>query len=207
MENLVPREFYDIDDSGYRERLGLVTGVTFGLGFGVACFFLTRSIIGLRWTTLLSVFAAVFAGLAFGKSFPRGFRKKMSSMLDRLYAGDPEITDPPTSGKDLLYRLPCSWKRSENFTVGGILYLGPQELLFVPHKLNLPADRSVMEMGPTKHLELSLTNQRLAGILKVLIPRPIPQLQVIWPGGSAKFLIPAPNRVLKRIQERIHEMA
>ena len=26
MENLVPREAYDVDESGYRERLGMVLG-------------------------------------------------------------------------------------------------------------------------------------------------------------------------------------
>jgi hypothetical protein len=31
MENLVPREVYDVDETGYRERLGIISGILFGL--------------------------------------------------------------------------------------------------------------------------------------------------------------------------------
>lgn len=130
----------------------------------------------------------------------------MSSIIDRLYAGDTDITVPPPPEQELRYRLPCSWKRSENFSVGGILYIGPLGLLFVPHKMNLPRDRSVFEMGPNKSLELSLATQRLSAFFKLLVPRPTPLLQVTWPGGSARFIIPAPNQVLKVINERVCEM-
>jgi|ERR1700733_987161 len=207
MENLVPREVYDANDSGYRTRLGWATGMFFGLGMGIACLFLTPSNIGLGCRVLLSISAGVLSGIAFGGIFPRRFRKKMSSMIDRLYAGDTDITSPPPQEKELRYRLPCSWKRSENFSVGGVLYIGPLGLLFVPHKMNLPRDRSVFEMGPNKSLELSLTTQPLSGFFKLLVPRPTPLLQVIWPEGSAQFIIPAPNQVLKLISERVREMA
>jgi hypothetical protein len=143
MENLTPQEVYDIDDTGYRGRLGLVTGAFFGFSMGIACSFLTPSIIGLGWRVLPSISAGVFCGIGFGRRFPKGFRKKMSSMIDRLYAGDTELDVVPPPEKELRYRLPCSWKRSENFSVGGVLYIGPLGLLFVPHKLNLPRDRSL----------------------------------------------------------------
>jgi hypothetical protein len=70
MENLAPREVYDVDESGYRERLGLVTGIFFGLFMGIACFFLTPSIIGFGWRASLSIGAGVFSGIAFGMGFP-----------------------------------------------------------------------------------------------------------------------------------------
>ncbi len=206
MENLIPREVYDVDDSGYRQRLGLITGIVFGLAMGIACLLLTPSIIGFGWRALLSICAGVFSGFAFGKTFPRGFRKKMSSIIDRLYAGDETINTRPPTGKDLRYRLPCSWKRSENFAVGGILYIGPEGLLFVPHKINLPRDRSPFEMGPSKGLQLSLRTQKLAGFFKLFVPHPPSVLQVGWPGGSAQFLVPAPDRVFKLIEERVREV-
>lgn len=206
MENLVPREVYDIDDSGYRERLGLVTGLFFGFAMGIACLILTPSIIGLGWRALLSICAGAFGGIAFGRGFPRRFRKKMSSIIDRLYAGDTDIDIPPPPEKELRYRLPCSWKRSVNFSVGGVLYIGPLGLLFVPHKMNLPRDRSAFEMGPNKSLKFALTTQALTGLFKLLVPRPTPLLQVIWPEGNAEFIIPAPNQVFKLIDERVREM-
>ena len=206
MENLVPREVYDIDDSGYSQRLGLGTGVFFGLCMGIACFFLTPSLLGFGWSALLSVCAGVLCGIAFGKNFPRRFRKKMSSILDRLYRGDTDIDIPPPPEKELRYRLPCSWKRSEDFSVGGVLYMGSLGLFFVPHKMNLPRDRSAFEMGPNKNLKLSLTTPELSGLSKLLVPRPTPRLQVVWPDGNAQFIIPAPNQVLRLISERVREM-
>jgi hypothetical protein len=205
MENLVPRDVYEVDESGYRQRLGLVTGIFFGLAVGLACLFLTPSMIGFGWRVLLSICTGVFSGVAFCKSFPRGLQKKMSSIIGRLYAGDATIDTPPPTGKDLRYRLPCSWKSSENFAVGGVLYIGPEGLLFVPHKMNLPRDRSSFEMGPSKGLKLSLTTQKLAGFFKLFVPHPPSVLQVIWPDGTAQFVIPAPNRVFKLIEERVRE--
>jgi hypothetical protein len=207
MENLAPREVYDVDESGYRERLGLVTGIFFGLFMGVACFFLTPLIIPFGWRALLSIGAGVFSGIVFGRNFPNRFRKKMSSFIDRLYAGDTEIDVPPPPEKELRYRLPCSWTRSGSFTVGGVLYIGPLGLLFVPHKKNLPRDRSPLEMGPNRSLKLSLTTPELTGLYGLLVPRPTPRLQVIWPEGTAQFIIPAPNQVFKLIEKTLQSVS
>jgi hypothetical protein len=207
MENLVPREAYDTDDTGYRHRLGLVSGAFFGLGMGCACFFLVPPTIGSGLRALFSIFTGLFCAVAFGKAFPRNYRKRLSSIIDRLYAGDPDIDVPPPPERDLRYRLPCSWKRSRNFAVGGVLYVGPLGLLFVPHKLNPSRDRSPFEIGPTKSLSLSLKAQELRGIFKLLVPRPSPLLQIIWREGSAQFLVPSPNQVLDLMGKRIREMA
>jgi hypothetical protein len=110
---------------------------------GIACLFLTPSVVGFGWRALFSIGAGVGCGIAFGKNFPNRFRKKMSSIVDQLYDGDTNIDVPPPPEKELRYPLPCSWKRNENFSVGGVLYIGPLGLFFAPHKMNLPRDRSV----------------------------------------------------------------
>jgi hypothetical protein len=46
MENLVPREAYDVDGSGYRERLGMVSGILFGFAMAVVFLFLTPTMVG-----------------------------------------------------------------------------------------------------------------------------------------------------------------
>ncbi|HWZ56239.1 MAG TPA: hypothetical protein VNZ63_09225, partial [Verrucomicrobiae bacterium] len=127
LENLVPRAVYDFDESGYRQRLGLVSGLVFGLAIGISCLLITPPTVGFGLRVLTSVCAAAFGGVAFGNIFLRRFRKRMSSIIDRLYAGDVETYTPPPE-KDLRYRLPCSWKRSEKFAVGGVLYIGTQGL-------------------------------------------------------------------------------
>jgi hypothetical protein len=184
----------------------LAAGFFFGVVMGTVCFFLVHSVDGLAWRVLLSIFAGLFCGVGFGRSFPLRLRKRMSLIIDRLYASDTEIDTPPPPEKDLRYRLPGSWKRSENFAVGGVLYIGPLGLIFVPHRKNLRRDRSAFEMGPNASIELSLTTPKLSGLFKLLVPRPPSLLQVIWAEGGAQFLVPAPNRVLKLIDERIHEM-
>lgn len=146
-------------------------------------------------------------GVGFGRNLPKRLRKRMSSVVDRLYEGDPVVDIPPPPERELRYRLPCSWKRNKNFSVGGVLYVGPMGLLFVPHKMNLPRDHSVFEMGPNKSLRLCLAPQTVSRLFKVLVPRPSPALEVIWPEGSAQFLVPAPNHVLKSLDERVREMA
>jgi len=207
MDNLVPRNVYDVDESGYRGRLGWIVGTFFGFFMGIACLFLTPPIIGYVLRVFLSICMGILSGVAFGWVFPRRFGKRMSSIIDRLYAEDTDITVLPPPEKELRYRLPCSWKRSENFAVGGILYIGRLGLLFAPHKMNLPSDRSVFEMGPNKSLEFSLAPQMLNGFFKLLVPRPTPLLQVVWPGGSAQLIIPAPNHVFELIRDRVRELA
>jgi hypothetical protein len=142
----------------------------------------------------------------FWQDFSQTFSEGDVLIVDRLYKGDPVIDVPPPPEKELRYRLLCTWKRSENFSVGGVLYVGPLGLFFVPHKLNLPGDRSAFEMGPNKNLRLSLTTPELTGLSKMLVPRPTPRLQVVWPDGNAQFIIPAPNQVLGLISERVREM-
>jgi hypothetical protein len=206
MENLIPREVYDVDETGYRERLGIISGILFG--FIMAIFFLlTTSRGGFGWRVFLSLCLGTLCGVGFGRAFPKRFRKRMSSMVDRLYEGNPVTDIAPSLEEELRYRLPCSWKRSKNFSVGGVLYVGPMGLLFVPHKINLPRDSSAFEMGPNKSLSLRLSPQEVNGLLMLLVPRPSPALEVIWPEGTPQFLVPAPNQVLKLLDERLREVA
>lgn len=207
MENLVPKEAYIIDFSGYRERLGWVTGIFFGMSMGIVFFILAPSTVGLSRRASISFGAAVLCGIVFGMVFPRRYRRRISSVIDRLYDGDTKIDVPPPPEKELRYRLPCSWVRSKNFAVGGVLYIGPHGLLFVPHKMNLPGDRSVFEMGPNRRLKLSLTAPESSGLSKLLVPRPMSQLQVNWPEGSAKFVIPSPNQVFDLISKCVSGLA
>jgi hypothetical protein len=155
---------------------------------------------------LISICLGALCGAGFGRNFPKRFQRKMSSTIDRLYEGDPSIDVPPSPEKELRYRLPCSWKRSKNFSVGGVLYVGPMGLLFVPHKMNFPRDSSAFEM-PNESLRLCLSPQAVSGFFKFLVPRPSPVLEAIWPDGRAQFLVPAPNQVFKLLDERLREVA
>ena len=204
MENLVPREIYESDASGYWKRLRVFSGIGFGIFSGVVFEVSTgilepihRSI----WShVFIGVLIGVFGGLFFGFFYPRSFRRRMSSVSDAIYLGRPEFDVPPPPGPRWEYRLPCSYLLSDHFAVGGVLYIGPSGLLFMPHKKNLEKHRVPLEMGPIDNLHLSLTSPQLNWYFRLLVPHPVPRLNVEWPNGNAIFLIPEPDSVSQLIE-------
>jgi len=209
VKNLVPRATYDSDETGYWRRLPLAAGIGFGLPMGIFFTMMTAFMgwgkFGLEACLLLGMSTGALSGAFFGFFFPRVFRRKMSSITDANYSREPEPDVMPSPEKKLLYRLPSNWMRSESFAVGGVLYIGRDGLLFLPHGKNLPRDRSTFEMGPADELRLSLTPATLTGRKRLLVPRPVPLLNIIWPGGEANFLIPSPQNTLGLIEKALRE--
>ncbi len=209
MENLVPRATYDSDETGYWRRLPLAVGIGFGLPMGIFFSMMTAFMgwgkFGLKECLLLGMSTGALSGVFFGFFFPRAFRRKMSSITDANYSREPEPDVLAAPEKKLLYRLPSNWMKTDNFAVGGVLYIGKSGLFFLPHGKNLPRDRSSFEMGPADELRLSLTPTTLTGCKRLLVPRPAPLLHIIWPGGEANFLIPSPRNTLGLIEKALRE--
>jgi hypothetical protein len=211
VENLVPRSTYDADETGYWRRLPLAAGVGFGLPMGI--FFTIMVAImawgkfGLKECLLLGILSGAASGVLFGFFFPRAFRRKMSSITDANYLREPQPDILTSSAKKLVYRLPSNWMRSDSFAVGGVLYIGGDGLLFVPHEKNLQRDRSSFEMGPASQLRLSLAPTSFAGWKWFLVPRPAPFLKVAWPAGEANFLISSPQNTLELIEKALRELS
>jgi hypothetical protein len=209
VENLVPRATYDSDETGYWRRLPLAAGIGFGVPMGIFFAMMTAFMgwgkFGLEACLLLGLSTGALSGVIFGFFFPRAFRHKMSSITDANYSRDPEPDLMPSPEKKLRYRLPSNWMRSESHAVGGVLYIGRDGLLFLQHGKNVQRDRSSFEMGPADELRLSLTPTTLTGWRRLLVPRPVPLLNIIWPGGEASFLIPSPQNTLGLIEKALRE--
>src|SRR5262245_17339219 len=183
MENLVSREAYDLDETGIQKRLPVVGGLFaflfgglfFGFAFPMVFQWLMAFVIPLPTpffnapTVLVAGLSfGVLFGLTFGLLFPARFRKKMASVIDAIYNGDTKIVQLPPPENEFLYRMPCSWMKSDNFSVGGVLYLGKQSFLFVPHKKNLPIHRDPFEITPINEVTLSVVEPHMNLLLRLL---------------------------------------
>jgi hypothetical protein len=217
MENLVPREAYDLDETGYRKRLPIVVGlIAFlfgGVGFGLLFPFLFEWVWALFLPLPARIFNAstviisglgfgIFFGLVMALRFPAISQRKMTSIVDDIYAGDAKIVQPP-SGKEFSYRLPCSWMRSNNFAVGGVLYLSKESFMFVPHKKNLPQHREPFEIAPLNNATFSLVEPRVNLLSRFLTERPPRLVAVKWRGEEARFSVPEAEVTLMKIKSII----
>jgi hypothetical protein len=213
MENLVDRKAYDSDDSGYWQRLPWVMGIAFGVSMAVVLAIFLGVVFAIAqpggdMTTgvLIGLSTGGVGGVLFGRSFPRTFRQRVSSMTDALYAGNKDLVDEPPVEKSLRYRLPCSWMKSPAFAVGGILYIGKDGMLFYPHRKNLKGDRAQFEIGPLSGIQLSLVPPPPMGLVRrTLVPNPESLLEVKVGSRSERFLIPQSARVIEIIRKRIDE--
>ncbi|HZS08396.1 MAG TPA: hypothetical protein VFD58_26420 [Blastocatellia bacterium] len=127
-------------------------------------------------------------------------------MVDLIYQGDSKIVAPPPAGNEYSYRLPCGWMKSDNFLVGGILYLGQAGLIFVPHKRNLPRHREPFAMGPLDNIEFSLTEARPNRIHRMLVQKLPVLIEAKWPDGTTRLLVPQPEQTLRKIGRVIEEL-
>jgi hypothetical protein len=221
MENLLPRDAYDLDEAGMWKRMPLVGGVfafLFGsLGFGIIFplgFQLAfRLVLPQRVTLpLLTVglvsgllFGVLFA-LVFGFMFPARARQRLSAATDAIYFDDPKFVVLPPADLGLTHRLPCSWMKSENFAVGGVLYLGSGGFLFIPHRKNLPTHRQPFEIKSLSDITFSLVTPRLNSLMKLLVKRVPPRLQIESRDTSARFLVPEAEKTLGKIAEIVARM-
>lgn len=218
MENLVAREAYDVDETGYWKRLpvlgGLFAFLFGGFGFGLIfpllfdwvgtlVFPQRPALFNAATIIIIGLSFGIIFGLAFGWVFPTIFRRKMASAMSAIYDGDPKIVPAPPSEKEFSYRLPCSWMKSDNFAVGGLLYLGKQSLMFVPHQENLAQHRNGFEIAPLNNVTLSLVQPRLNLLARLLTERPPSHIEIRWEHGQPRFLVPEAEITLTKIKRII----
>jgi hypothetical protein len=204
VKDLVPREVYDSDDTGYWKRLPVAMGLSFGISMSLAVILIVPR--G-SWTfrVLLGLLGGVIAGVLFGVVSPRLFRRKMKAFTDKLFAADPQLVPVPPAAKGLSHRLICDWIQPSGFAIGGVLYLGRDGLLFVPHLKNLKRDQAILNMGSSDQIQLTLVQPSINAVQRVLIPNPPQHLEVAGNGRRETFLIPQPERVIQLIRERLQE--
>ncbi|MEP6570710.1 MAG: hypothetical protein ABJC10_13145 [Acidobacteriota bacterium] len=209
--NLASREVYDLDETGHLNRwiMGVLAGLFCGVAFGLFFPWAFVGLMSLLVSTPLpgfSAFQSVAIGIAFGVPFglvmawlsPKKMRQGMCSFYDSLYAGDPQLVPPPPqSENEFTSRLPCSWMKSANFAIGGVLYLGQGCMTFVPHTKNLSKDREPFEIPQLDTATVSTVEPSLNFFARLLISKP--PMEIKWAGGSARFIVPEAEETLVKV--------
>lgn len=208
MQNLLSREEYDKDETGYWKRIPIVAGTAFGISMAIAGYFiLERTPNLLHPPTLREILLiGILSGIFFGALFPWTFRRKSRQMIDRLYAGDERLITTPSAEDSFDYRFPCTWVKS-SLGVGGVLYVGSSGLLFVPHRFNSPSV-SAFRMTPLEdlHVGLSETPRSLSPLQRMLVPHPQPLMEIQWTSGSACFLVPSAAMTVDRLAQVLRNL-
>jgi hypothetical protein len=207
-ENIVAREVYDAETK-YWWRLGVISGIFFGAGMALMTLPTLYSNPNLLWhqhPLTGSMLGGLDGGLLLGVLFPALWKRRTKTFIDGLYNGEEWITELPPPGFHIYYKLPCTWN-DDQAAVGGILYLGRQGLIYVPHKRNgrayPPFTMSPIETVKTALVQPPFTN----AIRKLLGPKPQPQLEITSQKSCMRFIVPQPpttitalNRLLDSIR-------
>jgi hypothetical protein len=203
MQNLLPRESYHVDETGYWSRLPLVTGAFWGSAMTVAGYFILKNTPNLlyppTWWRMLLL--GLLGGFLFGTSFTALMRFRMRRLIDRLYSGDVNLIGYSPSDDSFSYRLPCTWING-NIGVGGILYIGNAELLFSPHKVNAKS-ASKLHIHPIAdvHINVAQLFPKRNLLQRLLVPRPQPYMEITWGTEYANFLVPTPLTAVSKLSQ------
>jgi hypothetical protein len=206
-ENVITLDSYLTDETGYWGRLGLVSGVLFGLMMAAGGLLILSHTPNLVLPPLIgSTISGLFGGLLFGIFFPLAFRRTTNIYAKSLYKGEDWIANDPPPGIDPDYQLLCT-RIVGSMGVGGILYAERRALVFVPHKLNRRRHQPVT-LSPVTNLRTELSPPPARNFLqKLLVPKPQPQLIITSPTEQMYLTVPQPvvtismlDHVLERLK-------
>ncbi len=146
----------------------------------------------------------VIAGLLFGTVFPRRFKRRLRDRTDRLFTADESLIGPSPTLDAIVATLLCTWIKGAR-GVGGVLYIGAAGLEFVPNRDELMSNGG-FRMTPVTDLQISLAEATdLNLLLRILIPKPKPRLQIRWQAGTALFSVPSVEATAGRLTQLVRE--
>lgn len=208
VKQLIPRSTLDVDETGYWNRMPFVVGLLFGIAMGFAPFVIPGSKqavhpIG-RFGMAFGV--ALFGGTAFGLAAPLLLRRKIRRMLDKAYRGEPPYVALAPPELAFEYRLPATlWSVSSK--VGGVLYFGPSDVVFVPHTgAGRGGTAQAMHLGSPATLHPQPRPASLGPWARLLVERP-PTLVDLGEGEDRRgFLVPSPSSTLTEIRSLLEDL-
>jgi hypothetical protein len=180
VKNLLPREAYDQDETGYWKRMAIVLGTAFGFIFALLMYFGERTVPNIQHVPTLgeTVLVGVIAGLFFGTVFPRRFKRRLRDRTDRLFAADESLIGPPPTTDAIVATLLCTWIKGAR-GVGGVMYIGAAGLEFVPNRDELMSTDG-FRMAPVAdlHIGLAEATESKSLLFRILMPEPKPRMQI-----------------------------
>lgn len=203
MEDLLPLDRYLSSilgqGGGAWRRMSWIVSGFYGL-------VITLSVLWSMWPSGGWQAIAIAAGVGIVCSGVGGFlfscsiRWWLTRTAKAIYRGAGSWAVSPPTGRDLLYRLPCTWKKSATMGVGGVLFLASDALIFVPHSRNLPRDRGYFEIPMGSASAIEIAKQVVRPWQRVLFSEVPPILRVTDSQGAWDFLVPSPEEVAARLR-------
>lgn len=216
MKHLVPSEAYDLDETGYRRRMPLIAGFAFSLVFWLM--FVVPDLfspIGPSWVfSSLVLFIGFIAGIAYG--FVRiASRPQIAPSIEAIYTDTSALAVPPPE-KEYSYRVPCLWMKFPGFEVSGVLYIGKEGLVFMPHshqhkrngwfEYDQPQLQKPLEIVPLDRISLNLIEARFDFFQRILHAKMPQYIEIIWPGGKAHFAVPQAEKTKDKLERAISSL-
>jgi hypothetical protein len=196
MRDLLPLSAYESSVAWNPQRVGIVAGVLFGIPMAMLIWRDDpKSGLG------AAVATAAVAAVLFGAFWPPAFRTLMGRLMRPIYEGDSRIVPSPPSGR-YLARLMCSLMRGR-IAVGGHLYVGPENWVFVPHTRNLRIHREPVRWEQPDRLSISTQPARLGWPGRLLGAEPTDRLVLANGESRDQFVVPDTEHTaaeLKRYQ-------
>ena len=201
MQTLVERAAYDVDETGYWKRLQRFLMVFYGGGMGLFVFFSEEG--GVLERLLYALVAATAGGVLYRALMIAWLRRATRRALDRIHAGDERLVGPPPAEREYPYRLPCGYLATPRRCVGGVLYLGHGDLLFVPNRNGPPRYREPVRLGPLRAVRVSVATPPLNPMARLLSSREPRALVLALSEGTHQFIVPAADRTALEVERTI----
>ncbi|HEX8889502.1 MAG TPA: hypothetical protein VF779_10010 [Pyrinomonadaceae bacterium] len=208
METLVPSEAYDIDETGYRQRMPLVNSIAFGLPNALlALIFAFPEKAAASWGLAIFTFW-VCGGFVVGLLNGIGtvlFRTKVAPSIEAIYNGTSGLAVLPPSDKEYVYQVPCLWMKFGHLEVSGVLYIGREDLLFMPHSHqdDSPQLEKPLKIDPPERVSLGIVKAQLDFFHRILHRRVPNYLEIRWGNRRELFAVPQVEQTKEKIERAI----
>jgi hypothetical protein len=187
---LLPFSVYETSRNATIPRVALAGALFWFIAMTIEQVATTRDSLGV--TLIVNAFGA----LLFWLLLAIGIRWLLNRIVRQLYDGtSPWMPPMPPGQYDA--RLSCSVMRGIT-AVGGHLYVGRQEWVFVPHTKNLPRHRNPLHWEHPERLSLSTEPVRSAW-LQLLLGKLPDRLVISHAGLRDQLLVPDAQRVCEEL--------
>jgi len=198
MEDLQPLEAYFDDQAQNWTRMGAVAGIAFGALVAAAAYAWGRPLAGLSLeNTAVLVFAG--AGSIFGFAWSARMRTAVQNVTRDVFLGNAPFAVEPPRGT-YTHRLPASWRTSDRFAVGGVLFVGQGTLAFVPHARNLPKHRTPVVIKYGKDTTIDTESQPMTTLRRILFSRLPDTIRVSNRQSEWRFVVPRAGETVDTIR-------
>jgi hypothetical protein len=194
MHDILPVEAYERPFVGPARRTIIAMAVLWGVPMTLLFVLSTYRSIGVVFPLLVGA----VGGPGFGVFWTRSFRRRMRAFVRRLYEADPALVPALPPGV-FDCRVSCSLIPSGRIAVGGHLYAGPADWVFVPHQKNLPRHRAPTVLSISADVTLTPGKMPRRGLARLLTSEPIHTLDVRTAGGMVRLYVPEPELVAAKL--------